>query len=699
MRACGSAVALVEAVSTPSMPSGSFSAQSMVKPSWITPCSATRGSTRSRRLTYGPPKTMPGATIRLTTSCETHSCGMCFPAICSANKAALTRAAGTTTCTSTGSTGDSTKPRNVRKPALLLPTSAATKRITTSSRPAAPYWRQQTARLNRGTSLWQLARAGFSSLDEYYFIQGRNPDGTDNPELEVHVDIDALIDFMINVFYTGNEDMPTSLGSGGSANNFWAIRDRTSRAGWVFVAHDNEHNMLNVNENQTLDDSAGRSRASFNPKYLHQQLDELPEYQLRFADRVQKFFFNDGPLTTERARSQLESRAAQIDKAIIAESARWGDQHNEPPLTKQTWQTEVDWLADTFLARRGEIVLGQLRRKNLFPNTEAPTLNQHGGQVDDRFELVISAPVGTVYYTLDGTDPRLPGGALAPAARAFLMGGVLPLTADVMVRARVLDGTDWSPLTEAAFQVGTAGDATALRVAELHYNPAPTTPEEMAAGFNDKDDFEFIELVNISNKPIDLAGARLVQAVVDGAEEGVFFDFASAPNTRLGPGQRLLVVEDAAAFDFRYGDQLPVAGQWTGRLNNGSETITLQVDGVILQQFTYDDAWYPQTDGGGFSLEIVDVNNPNIGSWNQQSSWRPSGRVGGSPGVPSSPAAIPGDANGDGLFNSTDLVIVLQAGEYEDRIEDNSTFAEGDWNGDGDFDSSDLVLSLPDRAL
>ena len=50
-----------------------------------------------------------------------------------------------------------------------------------------------------------------------------------------------------------------------------------------------------------------------------------------------------------------------------------------------------------------------------------------------------------------------------------------------------------------------------------------------------------------------------------------------------------------------------------------------------------------------------------------------------------------GDVNNDGIFNSSDLVRVFQAGEYEDGSQNNSTFEEGDWNGDGDFDSSDLV--------
>ena len=41
-----------------------------------------------------------------------------------------------------------------------------------------------------------------------------------------------------------------------------------------------------------------------------------------------------------------------------------------------------------------------------------------------------------------------------------------------------------------------------------------------------------------------------------------------------------------------------------------------------------------------------------------------------------------------------DLIMVLEAGEYEDGIEGNSSFAEGDWNGDGDFNSNDLIFAF-----
>lgn len=54
----------------------------------------------------------------------------------------------------------------------------------------------------------------------------------------------------------------------------------------------------------------------------------------------------------------------------------------------------------------------------------------------------------------------------------------------------------------------------------------------------------------------------------------------------------------------------------------------------------------------------------------------------------------PGDANLDGLFTSEDLVQVFQAGEYEDGIDGNSSWATGDWNGDAEFGSLDLVRAF-----
>jgi len=53
-----------------------------------------------------------------------------------------------------------------------------------------------------------------------------------------------------------------------------------------------------------------------------------------------------------------------------------------------------------------------------------------------------------------------------------------------------------------------------------------------------------------------------------------------------------------------------------------------------------------------------------------------------------------GDANFDGRFDSSDLIAIFQAGEFEDLLTHNSTWSEGDWDADGDFTTSDLVFAF-----
>ena len=56
--------------------------------------------------------------------------------------------------------------------------------------------------------------------------------------------------------------------------------------------------------------------------------------------------------------------------------------------------------------------------------------------------------------------------------------------------------------------------------------------------------------------------------------------------------------------------------------------------------------------------------------------------------------SVVGDSNLDGRFDSADLVLVFQLGQYEDPVELNGSWRAGDWNGDGEFDSGDLVAAF-----
>ena len=178
-----------------------------------------------------------------------------------------------------------------------------------------------------------------------------------------------------------------------------------------------------------------------------------------------------------------------------------------------------------------------------------------------------------------------------------------------------------------------------LRITEVNYHPHSPTATELAQSLTLQDDsFEFIELWNagsIGTDPLDLAGVRLT--------DGVLFDFTGGDVTSLGPGQFVLVVRDRSAFEIRYGEGLPIAGEFeldTG-LRNGGETIRLlDADGAVVHDFRYDDnaneGWPSAADGLGNSLEVVNTSS----DYSDPATWYASPQEGGSPGAAAAPAVL-----------------------------------------------------------
>ena len=499
------------------------------------------------------------------------------------------------------------------------------------------------------------------------------------------LDIDPFIDYMIMNHYGANIDW--------DSHNWYAAHRREPEDGkFIFVPWDGEFFFIRPNDNKVRSVEA-------NPGRLFRNLQSNDEFLMRLADRIQMHMFNDGLLTPDPVVERWDARSSQIDVAIIGESARWGDFRRDVDRQGiagpfELIERDVQWMAERerlmteyFPVRTG-IVVEQYRSAGLFPATDAPQFNVRGGRVSSADSIELTSPVGTIYYTTDGSDPRLPGGTLSPTAIEYA--GAFNLDEPSLVRTRVLNDVEWSAIDEAFFSVDVElADSSNLRISEINYNPAAPTELEIAAGFNNNDDFEFIELLNISDQRIDLTNVQFARVEVDGGTEGVDFAFAEA--TILEPGHRLVVVEDASAFESRYGNDLTVAGQWAGQLSNGGEQITLMAGDTLVHQFSYDDGWFPSTDGDGFTLESAEPLTQDLAQWGAKDGWKASSRAGGSPAATS---RIPGDSNHDGVFDSSDLVIVFRAAEYEDDVDGNSTFEEGDWNGDGDFNTTDLVYAF-----
>jgi hypothetical protein len=298
----------------------------------------------------------------------------------------------------------------------------------------------------------------------YWTMQGLNPDGTRNPNLPVLLDVDNLITFMSIVIFTGGYDTGISQFLGNNlANNWFGIYNRkTADRGFQFFIHDNEHSLgagnpvhstANIDRTGPFNLGNQSNYAQFNPQYLHQDLLGHPEYRQMFIDHVQKEYFNGGALTVANNVARLLDRKNQVDPAIIAESARWGDAQTGTPFNKSHWLSEISWLINSYFPNRNTVVLNQLRNDGLFTSFNAPTFSQHGGDVPFGYGLTMTASAGTIYFTTDGlTDPRLIGGAVNPAAIAY--SGAVSLNGDVTVKARLRTSTGaWSGLVEATFNV------------------------------------------------------------------------------------------------------------------------------------------------------------------------------------------------------------------------------------------------------
>ncbi len=222
--------------------------------------------------------------------------------------------------------------------------------------------------------------------------------------------MDNLIDFMLNVFITGDCDAPVSSFVNGP-NNFYAIRRQNGDQGFVFFRHDAEHTLgtQEAGYDRTGPFSIGSTFERSNPQWLHERLCENPLYIARFANHVYKHFFNDGALTSQANIDRFLSRKEEIDLAIIAESARWGDSKRGTPYTRDNeWIQAINWTVEEFFPTRTDIVLGQLQSKGWYPQIEPPTISSGSRVVPRGFQVTMTAPRGQIYYTIDGTDPYQP---------------------------------------------------------------------------------------------------------------------------------------------------------------------------------------------------------------------------------------------------------------------------------------------------
>ncbi len=480
------------------------------------------------------------------------------------------------------------------------------------------------------TELWNetLRRCQLApgSNDQYLAIQGLGSDGSPRPGATNYLNIQSLIDFMIAEIYVLNLDWPN--------NNYWLGREWAAPSGGIrFYPWDGD---LSLDLSGSLGSDLTSVTEGVAQPYAawRQNL----EFRVRFGDRLQQHVSAGGALHVDPTspgwdpahpeRNVPAARFARladtIRRAIVAESARWGDALRASPMTRdEHWEPHQRFVLTNFFPRRSEILVQQFRASGLYPSISAPIFSHPGGATPAGYAVTLrhTNSIGaTILLTLDGSDPRRFGGAVNPAALAY--SAPIVINGQTEVKARVRAGTNWSALVTAVFRP--PQDLSDLIGSEIMYHPG--APLGL-----DPDAFEFIELKNAGRRTLELGGLRF--------SSGISFTFTNGAT--VGPGEFVTLARDPSAFTARY-PGVRLQGVYSGKLANAGDTLRLEnALGTLLWTVSYADRapWPLAADGHGFSLVPALASTPQADP-NRAATWRASTFPGGSPGAddPPSPA-------------------------------------------------------------
>lgn len=402
--------------------------------------------------------------------------------------------------------------------------------------------------------------------------------------VEQQLDMAAMADYLLPLIYAANDDWP---------HNNWRASRHKPDGRFRFINWDAEWTFSKSTSHNTIKNQLSNTSPPWGTTDIAKLFNGLKvssEYQMIFADRVHKHFFNGGGLTDKEIR-RIYDEIYNTVKGTVSLSKTWG----------------TNWIR-----KRRAPVLKHLKEVNFNASEQAPVFNQFGGTVPDGFQLNMTSTKGDIYYTTNGTDPRTRfSGTVSASAKPYDKAAGLSLSTGAHVKARSLNGGTWSALTEASFMVGDGSPP--IRITEIMYNP------------QGGDAFEFIELKNIGATEVDLSGFSF---------DGITYQFAEG-STPLASGAYLLLVNDANVSAFRARHPgVRLDGLYEGSLSNKGERLALlDRNGETVLSVDYDDrgAWPSAPDGDGYSLVL---SNPD-GDPDSPANWRASLAKGGTPGRPS----------------------------------------------------------------
>ena len=203
------------------------------------------------------------------------------------------------------------------------------------------------------------------------------------------LDLANFCDYMLVNWYIGNDDW--------DHNNWRCLRSRVDPGtGFRYLVWDAETAFKDVNYNKV-------EVVNGPPTQMIKVLKKNPNFRRLMQERIVMHLTGEGVMTAERAAALYDSLAAEIDLAIIGESARWGDYRKSTGETVETYTRNDHWLVrrqqllDDYFPRRTEIFLGQLEAYGLYDPSGIGELRIDERDDDGRTFDLLGMPVDESY--------------------------------------------------------------------------------------------------------------------------------------------------------------------------------------------------------------------------------------------------------------------------------------------------------------
>lgn len=497
------------------------------------------------------------------------------------------------------------------------------------------------------------------------------------------VDVPSMVNYMAAMAVTQDID--------GSDKNHFLWRDSEGTREWRMLPWDIDltfgPNALNTDaivfdqQNTATPACASHPFIGARPYLLHggkyqrllESIVNTPRSQAMLLRRLRTL--TDQYLVTNWFGSRLDTLASLLTADVALDRAKWGANAHFGGNT-YTLQQAIDRIKNEYLAQRAGFLAGSSivgvttsnpasQPMDAVVNFGAVVANPGTNQEEEYFELTNPSTyaVDVSGWSISGevTWDLKPGTVILPGETLFLTPNALAFRArttsphgeeqrfvqgnypgQLSARGGTLTLTrpDTTVAAVLTYQGSPSAAQQSLRVTEIHYHSRGS------------DAAEFIELRNIGPSALDLTGVHF--------SDGILFNFSGSAVTSLPPGGYVVVVADLAAFQVRHGTGWPVAGVYSGSLDNAGERLRL-ADGVgeTILDFDYEDDWLPATDGDGLSLVSLSE-SADVSAWDTKSNWQAGRKLHGTPGT-GEPTDF--DSDGDG---QSDLVEATGGGDPED---------------------------------